>query len=67
VRGADVVLALDCRTERMKDGVNPADLLGLTNLRFEKSDIRTSILARMECSTSVLLGILYNLNFKDVF
>ena len=50
LRGAEVV-ALDARTERMKEGARAAERLGLAKLRFEQMDVATSISAHMECLT----------------
>jgi len=67
LRGAEV-LALDARDERMKDGVRAAARLGLTKMRFEQMDIRNvNVGSHGMADVIFFLGILYHLDFKDVF
>src|SRR5262249_49332341 len=67
LRGAEV-LALDGRTERMRDGVTAADRLGLINVRFEQTDIRNvNVRSHGIFDVIFFLGILYHLDSTDVF
>ena len=67
LRGAEV-LAVDARTERMNDGARAAERLGLTNLRFEQTDVRgVNLGSHGMFDVIFFLGILYHLDYQDVF
>jgi SAM-dependent methyltransferase len=67
LRGARV-LAVDARTERMSHGAEIATRLGLTNLKFERNDVRKiSVESHGEFDFVYFLGILYHLDVPDVF
>jgi SAM-dependent methyltransferase len=67
LRGAEVV-ALDARTERMKEGARAAERLGLTNVRFEQTDVRdVNVGSHGMFDVVFFLGILYHLDYHDVF
>jgi SAM-dependent methyltransferase len=66
LRGAEVV-ALDARTQRMNEGARAAERLGLTNLRFEQTDIRNvNVDSHGMADVIFFLGILYHLDYNDV-
>jgi len=67
LRGAEVV-ALDARTERMKEGAKAAERLGLTKLRFEQTDVRNVNLGSHGMFDVIFFfGILYHLDYPGVF
>jgi 2-polyprenyl-3-methyl-5-hydroxy-6-metoxy-1,4-benzoquinol methylase len=67
LRGAEVI-AVDARSERMKHGVACAESLGLGNLKFIQSDVRTVTPEKFgDFDVIYLLGILYHFDFPDVF
>jgi len=67
LRGAEV-LALDARTERMKEGARAAERLGLAKLRFEQRDVRNVNLGSHGMFDVIFFfGILYHLDYPDVF
>jgi hypothetical protein len=67
LRGAEV-LALDARTERMNDGARAAERLGLTNLRFEQTDLReVNVGSHGIFDVIFFFGILYHLDYQEVF
>lgn len=67
MRGAEVV-AFDARSDRMSEGAKAAKRLGLSNLRFEQTDIRAvNIVSHGRADVILLLGILYHLDDHDVF
>jgi SAM-dependent methyltransferase len=67
LRGAEVV-ALDARTERMSHGIEFAKRLGLNNLRFEQTDVRSLTVESHGLFDVILcLGILYHLDVPDSF
>jgi 2-polyprenyl-3-methyl-5-hydroxy-6-metoxy-1,4-benzoquinol methylase len=67
LRGAQLH-AFDARTERMDNGKQCAERLGLTNLRFEKNDVRhVSLKSHGEYDIIYFLGILYHLDVPDSF
>jgi hypothetical protein len=62
------VVALDARMERMKEGARAAERLGLTNIRFEQTDIRyVNVGSHGMFGLVFFLGILYHLDHRDVF
>ncbi len=67
LRGADVV-GFDGRTERMEAGSRLARQLGLTNLKFEKVDVRDITVGTHGSADVILfLGLLYHLDDRDIF
>jgi len=67
LRGAEV-LAMDVRTERMRDGAACAARHGLGNVQFVEGDVRRA--SREDLGTFdvvYLLGLLYHLNALEVF
>ena len=67
LRGAEVI-ALDARTERMKEGAKAAERLGLVNLSFAQKDIRYVTRDSYGNVDIVLfLGIFYHLDQQDAF
>lgn len=67
LRGAEV-RALDARTERMSEGMEAADRLGLKKLYFEQADVRKiKIEAYSNFDVILFLGILYHLDCNDIF
>ena len=60
--------AIDARTERMDNGKQFAERLGLTNLEFEKNDVRqVSLKSHGQYDIIFFLGILYHLDVPDSF
>lgn len=67
LRGAEVI-ALDARTDRMHEGKQAAERLGLSRLRFEQIDIRhVDVDSYGKFDVVFFLGILYHLDAKDIF
>jgi predicted RNA methylase len=62
LRGAQV-LAVDARTERMREGAAVAARHGLGNLRFAQEDVRR--VSRGKFDVVLMLGILYHLDMPD--
>ena len=67
LRGAHVV-AMDARRERMDEGAQAAERLGLSTVGFEQQDLRNvSRATHGEFDVIYFLGILYHLDVPDVF
>jgi SAM-dependent methyltransferase len=67
LRGAEVV-ALDARTERMREGAEVAARHGLRNVRFAQDDVRTVTKETHGVFDAIwLLGLLYHLDIPDLF
>jgi 2-polyprenyl-3-methyl-5-hydroxy-6-metoxy-1,4-benzoquinol methylase len=65
LRGAKVV-ALDARTERMKEGERAAERLRLTHVQFEQTDVRNvTVGSHGMVDVVFFFGILYHLGFHD--
>jgi SAM-dependent methyltransferase len=65
--GAEVV-GMDARTERMNLGVGCAERNGLSNVSFQKDDVRNLTCDNYgEFDAILFLGILYHLDFPDSF
>ncbi|MCK6459696.1 MAG: class I SAM-dependent methyltransferase [Planctomycetes bacterium] len=66
LRGAQV-LAIDARSERMREGAAVAERHGLSNVRFAQEDVRrVSRATHGEFDVVLMLGILYHLDMPDV-
>ncbi len=62
------VCALDARNQRMEQGANISERLGLSNLSFVQQDIReVTLKSQGEYDVIYLLGILYHLDVPDSF
>jgi SAM-dependent methyltransferase len=67
LRGSKVC-ALDARNQRMEQGANISERLGLNNLSFVQQDIReVTLKSQGEYDVIYLLGILYHLDVPDSF
>lgn len=67
LRGAQVV-ALDARTVRMSEGKKAAERLGISNLRFDQSDVReVTVESYGQFDVVYAMGILYHLDIDDNF
>jgi SAM-dependent methyltransferase len=65
LKGADV-LAIDARTERMREGAACAERHGLSNVRFVQEDVRRiSRATHGAFDVLLLLGLLYHLDAGD--
>ncbi len=67
LRGAEVV-AIDARNDRMNDGVQIVERLGIKRIKFEQNDIRkVNRESHGEFDVIFFLGILYHLDESDIF
>lgn len=67
LRGAEI-LALDARTQRMRQGIACADRHSLVNVKFIEEDVRHITIEKLGSFDVVyLLGLLYHLDAPDVF